>query len=281
MRYVHCMKNTKSNRPVWKVLRIFVASYVGLVVFLFVTQRSLIYYPQRYSREAGEEMAARRGLLPWEEDGVFHGWKDIGEGSSAVLIFHGNAGGAVHRDYLRDLFRDSRIGSDLSVYILEYPGYGFRPGRPSEMAFREAAAQAHAALQGRYDGIFLLGESIGGGMATWLAGEKGADGVLLITPFNRLSAVASTHYPWLPARWLLRDRFKNDIHLQNFNGPVAFVVAGRDAIIPSHLARKLYESFEGPKLWRLQETADHNSIYFGPHSKFWEEVLEFVLHHES
>lgn len=274
--YGEGMKKPIAKHPVFKGIRIVVTVYVGLVLFLFLTQQRMIYYPESYSREAGIEMAAAQGLELWEADNVFHGWKDQGDGGSAVLIFHGNAGGAVRRDYLRDLFRNTPASRDVSVYIFEYPGYGFRDGSPGEEAFREAAAKAHAALQNAYDSVYLLGESIGGGVATWLAGEKGADGVLLITPFNRLSAVASAHYPWLPVRWLLRDRYRNDEHLQNFDGPVAFVVAGQDAIIPSRLARKLYESHGGPKLWRLQESADHNTIYFGPGAGFWEEVIEFV-----
>ena len=100
--------------------------------------------------------------------------------------------------------------------------------------------------------------------------------MLLNTPFNRLSVVASHHYPWLPVRLLLLDRFRNDEHLVGFDGPVAFVVAGRDAVVPSRFARKLYESFHGPKLWRLQEQADHNSVFFGERDDFWPEIMAFI-----
>ncbi len=251
--------------------------YAGVAGLLFVMQRGIIFLPAWYSEEEGREMAARRGLEMWEADGVFQGWMDRGNGDGAVLVFHGNAGGAVHRDYLRDLFRHEEATADVSVYVFEYPGYGFREGRPGERTFRGAAVNAHAALSGTYDSILLVGESIGGGTATWLAGEKGADGVLLITPFNRLSAAAAHHYPWLPVRLLLRDRFRNDEHLERYEGPVAFVVAGQDAVIPFRLARVLYEAYHGPKLWRLQENADHNSIYFGSGSGFWKEVVAFLL----
>ena len=271
------MKKSGLLWSVWRVVRVLLLSYAGLIVLLFFTQRGLIYFPDRFSEEEGIEFAARRGLDIWEHEGVFHGWKTVGEGDGAILIFHGNAGAGVHRDYLRNLFRDIPASSAHSVYILEYPGFGFRSGRPSERAFREASLKAYEVLSASYGSILLVGESIGGGTATWLAAEKSVEGLLLITPFNRLSAVAAYHYPWLPARFLLRDRFRNDQHLENFDGPLAIVVAGEDAVIPTPLARKLYESFEGPKLYRLQEGADHNTIYFGPGLSFWEEVLEFVL----
>ncbi|MCH8474478.1 MAG: alpha/beta hydrolase [Opitutales bacterium] len=271
------MKKSGPWWSVWRVVRILLLSYAGLVGLLFFTQRGLIYFPDNYSEEEGIRFADRRGLEMWEHEGVFHGWKSTAEGDSAILIFHGNAGGGIHRDYLRDLFRDLPASEEHSVYILEYPGYGFRPGRPSEQTFREAAVEAYRALHESYSSLLLVGESIGGGVATWLAAEKGAEGVLLITPFNRLSAVAAYHYPWLPARWLLRDHFRNDEHLEDFDGPVAFVVAGEDAVIPTELARKLYESYDGPKLYRLQEGADHNTIYYGPGLSFWEEVLDFVI----
>lgn len=250
--------------------------YIGFTLLLFMLQRRMIFLPTRYPEGPAREQAARVGLDFWEHDGVFHGWKDRSWGDAAVLVFHGNAGGAIHRDYLRDLFRGIDITAGHSVYILEYPGYGFREGKPSESSFREAALKAHDALRDQYTSILLVGESIGGGTATWLAAEREADGLLLITPFNRLSAAAAHHYPWLPVRWLLKDRFHNDEHLERFDGPVAFVVAGQDAVIPSRLARELYEGFHGPKLWRLQEHADHNSIFYTPGTDFWREVIQFL-----
>lgn len=267
------------TKPVIRVLRMAALVYVGFVGLLFFTQRNLIFLPSRTGEEQGRAFAARQGLQVWEHEGTFHGWKDPGEGDAAILIFHGNAGAAFHRDYFRDLFRGLERTRDHAIYILEYPGYGFRGGRPSEAAFREAAAAAHALLAEQYASILLVGESLGSGMATWVAGEKGADGVLLVTPFRRLADVAAHHHPWVPVRWLLHDRFENDRHLENFPGPVAFVVAGRDGVIPPHLARALYTSFDGPKLWRLQEDADHNSIYYGPGGTFWAEVMSFLLPH--
>jgi len=265
-------------RTIWVVGRILLLSYVGLVAFLYLNQRNMIFMPSRYTAQQGESLAATRGLAAWEEDGTFHGWKDAADGESAVLIFHGNAGAAVHRDYLRDLFRGPGHGvSGISVYIFEYPGFGFRDGKPGEKAFREAAAEAYSALAARYASIYLLGESIGGGTATWLAAEKDPQGLLLITPFNRLAAVASAHYPWIPVRHLLRDQFRNDLHLQKYEGPVAFVVAGRDEVVPSRFARKLYESYEGPKLWELQDQASHNSMMYDPGSELWSGVLDFLF----
>ena len=260
-----------------RVVRMAVLAYVGFAGLLFVLQRSMIFLPAQFPEEMGRSMAVRQGLEAWEVDGVFHGWKDTVGGEGAVIIFHGNAGAAVHRDYLRDLFRGVTVTAAHSIYLVEYPGYGFRSGRPSEKAFREAALKAHDAIRNDYASVLLVGESIGSGPATWLAAEREADGVLLITPFNRLSAAASHHYPWLPVRLLLRDRFLNDTYLQGYSGPVAFVVAGQDAVIPSRLGRKLYEGYDGPKLWRLQEDADHNSVYFEPGSAFWLEVMQFLV----
>jgi pimeloyl-ACP methyl ester carboxylesterase len=259
-----------------RMLRMALLVYLGFAGLLFVLQRNMIFIPTRFSEEQGLALAAARGLERWEDDGVFHGWKDVGTGKGAVMVFHGNAGAAVHRDYIRDLFRNEEATAEFSVYIVEYPGYGFRAGRPGERAFREAALEAHNAISDRYETILLVGESIGSGTATWLAAERDAEGVLLITPFNRLSAAASHHYPWLPVRLLLRDRFRNDEHLEGFSGPVAFVVAGRDMVVPSRLGRKLYEGYDGPKLWRLQENADHNSVFFGP-GNFWAEIMTFLL----
>ena len=272
------MSVMKNQQVILRLFRLASVVYLGFIGILFVLQREIIFLPAGYSEQQGRALAEERGLLFWKQEGVFHGWKDVVEGGeTAALIFHGNAGGAVHRDYFRDLFRNVDGGMNISVYLLEYPGYGFREGRPSEEMFREAALKAYDAIYERYRTLLLVGESIGSGTATRLATEREVDGVLLITPFNRLSAVAAHHYPWLPVRLLLRDHFRNDKHLQEFSGPVAFVVAGRDRVIPFQLALDLYEGYDGPKLWRLQEQADHNSIFFGS-GKFWAEVMRFLLH---
>src|SRR5690606_26402997 len=139
------------------------------------------------------------------------------------------------------------------VHVFEYPGYGAKPGSPGEKRFAVAAREAFEAL-GTEDErpVFLLGESLGSGVACSLAAEfpERVAGLVLVTPFTSLPDVAAHHYSFFPVRWLLRDRYENAEALQGYGGPLAVLLAGRDEIIPAALGRKLHDGYDGPKqLW--------------------------------
>jgi len=60
--------------------------------------------------------------------------------------------------------------------------------------------------------VYLLGESLGTGVAAHLAGTYPTNvaGVLLIAPYNRSPTWRNIHMPIVPVRWLLRDRFPSE-----------------------------------------------------------------------
>lgn len=249
-----------------------------------VFQSRLIYFPTRYSESLAVQAAVRAGLEPWRErNGTLIGWKTIGKGDSKpqarMVVFHGNAGEALGREYLAELFLalDKEIG--WQIYLFEYPGYGCRPGKPGEKAIEEAALKAFDELIGEDSRpVYLFGESIGGGPACYLAGKRSSQvaGVMLSTPFTRLSDVAAIHYPYFPVRWLLRDRYDNVKALKNFPGPVGILVAGQDEVATPQLGRELYESYQGlKKLW-IQEMAGHNTVVYLTADPTWREASLFL-----
>ncbi len=127
--------------------------------------------------------------------------------------------------------------------------------------------------------LYLVGESLGSGVATHLAREFGQQiaGVLLVTPFTSLTDVASKHYGFLPVRTLLSERYDSLDALKAYSGPVAFLMAGSDEIVPAALGRTLYESYDGPKWLREEPGAGHNSLSLGPSEPWWGEVVAFWL----
>lgn len=266
-------------RSAGRVLRVLFLSYFGFCLVLFALQRRMIYLPQVLTAEQNHRLARTLGMRAIENNGQFLGWA-VGpeEADGVILIFHGNAGNAVHRDYFSYLFHNQTATENHALWIMEYPGYGHRGGRPSQASFFRAGEEFLQLARTQFSEVILVGESLGGGVASYLAGSFPEDvtAVLLITPFDRLNSIARYHYPWLPTGLFLLDRFPNDQHLAGFDGPVGIVVAENDAVIPVAASRRLYESFSGPKLFRLQEGADHNTLYFGPDLSFWEEMTAFL-----
>jgi len=70
-------------------------------------------------------------------------------------------------------------------------------------------------------------------VATGVASEKSlaVDGLVLITPWNNLPDLAQSIYWFLPAKWLVKDRFDNAANLRDCNQPVAVLMADADEII--------------------------------------------------
>ncbi len=258
---------------------VLVAVMGGLFV-LTALQRQLIYYPEAAPEESLLRAATGIGLLDWrDDDGRLIGWRTdpVGDVSRRVVVFHGNAGHALYRQYFAAGFL--ALVPDWQVYLFEYPGYGARPGEPSESTIKSAATDAVEALLAQAPGpLYLVGESLGSGVAAYIAGTMPARiaGLLLVTPFTSLADVAAEHYGMLPVRALLSERYNSLEALSRYAGPVAFLIAGRDEIVPAALGRKLYDSYQGPKWLREQAGAGHNTLDFDPAADWWRDVAEFL-----
>ncbi len=267
----------------WKVARSIALAYGLLILTMVGCQRSMIYYPEKESASTLKNRASKQGLEAWtDDDGQLIGWKTpasaTAEDTNAVVIFHGNAGYALHRNYFVTAFQDMKIDRSWQIYLFEYPGYGARDGKPSENAIKNAAVDAVKPLLDTQGAVYLTGESLGAGVACHLAGRfpNAIDGLLLITPFPNLASVGRHHYPYLPVNLLLRDRFNNKRSLEAYNARIAFVVAEQDQVIPPNLGVELHDSYDGPKqMWRLSQSG-HNTISYHHSAQWWTEAVKFL-----
>ncbi|HEU5397554.1 MAG TPA: alpha/beta fold hydrolase, partial [Verrucomicrobiae bacterium] len=125
--------------------------------------------------------------------------------------------------------------------------------------------------------IYVLGESLGSGVACYLAGchPDRIAGLILISPYDRLTSVAHFEYPWLPVGLLMVDRFPSADYLRRYHGNIGVSVDGRDAVIPEKIGLRLYHGYAGPKkLWEFPD-GGHCQIR-GPQSMFWKEAFDFL-----
>ena len=249
---------------------------------MFTTmQRQMIYYPAVAEERGLLDEAARLGLKPWRDgNGGLIGWRPASQGESGrrMVVFHGNAGFALHREYFVEGFR--ALGEGWEVFLFEYPGYGARSGSPSEEAIKGAATRAVELLLRRdASPIYLIGESLGSGVASHLAAAfpEQVAGLLLVTPFSSLVDVAAHHFKWLPARAVLSERYDSMEALSHYRGPVAFLLAGEDEVVPKDLGQRLYDQYQGLKWIRVIPGAGHNSLPVYPGADWWGEVSAFLL----
>lgn len=259
------------------------ARALALLVTLFMfsaCQRQLIYFPSRASEVELLSQAPRIGLEPWRDaKGQLIGWRSPpkGAGRRRVLVFHGNAGYAQHRRYFAAGLQ--RLNEGWDVYLVEYPGYGARPGSPAEGTIKTAAREALDALpEKRPAPVYLIGESLGSGVACHLAAARPDQiaGMLLVTPFTSLGDLAAQHYPPFLTRWLLSERYDCAADLRNYAGPVAFLLAGQDEIVPARLGQRLHDGYRGPKWLRIDSHARHNTVDYAPAAPWWGELSGFL-----
>ncbi len=150
----------------------------------------------------------------------------------------------------------------FSVLLFDYRGYGENPGLPTEdgLAADARAAQAWLARQPGVDPdrIVYFGESLGAAVAVGLAVERPPAALVLRSPFTSLPDVGALHYPWLPVRRLLVDRYPSIERITSVRAPVLVIAGDSDDIVPASLSERLYEAAAEPKQWLLVPGAGHN-----------------------
>lgn len=175
-----------------------------------------------------------------------------------VLGFGGNGwNGQDVATYLHEVY------PDVDVVAFHYRGYRPSTGKPSADALLADAPLVYRAAVDRVrpDRTAIVGFSIGSGVAANLASQKGVDGVILVTPFDSLKAVASDHYPWLPVGALFRHEIDAVSALDGSKVPVAIIAAGADEIIPAARTAALRPRVPHLVFDRTIEGATHNDIY--------------------
>jgi pimeloyl-ACP methyl ester carboxylesterase len=255
-----------------------------LVLILFILplsgcdlQNDMLYYPS--SNVPGQNELAARHIQFWPHgpDGYrgFVSTVRISDAKGTIIVFHGNAGTAADRDYyVNDL---PALG--YRVILAEYPGYGARKGKLGEASFvNDAKETVRIAVEQYGKPIYLLGESLGCAVAASLVKETSdqINGVILITPWNTLLAVAKEKFPWLPVSLFLTDKYDSNQNLKAFQGRIAVVGAERDDIIPIHHAQALYESLSGQKkMWTIRGAGHNDWLDLVDRSK-WKEITDFA-----
>lgn len=236
------------------VLSVACLLYAGVCTLVFFSQRSLIYFPQQRSNHAGMVMA-----LPSDAGPVLVSTRTA-TGPEAVIYFGGNA-----EDVSLDLPLFAQTFPDDAIYLLHYPGYGGSAGHPSEKSIMTAAFSLFDAVHSQHRNVIVIGRSLGTGVAVHVAGERPVARLVLVTPFDSLADVAAAHYPLLPCRWLLLDKYDSWKYAPRVTAPTKIIAAGEDEVIPRKSTERLGTRFkEGLVSYVVVDGAGHNTISENP-----------------
>ena len=150
---------------------------------------------------------------------------------------------------------------------MSYRGYSGSSGRPSERANVADAILVYDTLIGwgiEPEDLIVYGESIGSGIAVQVAAARPVGGVILDAPYTSIVDVAELHYPYLPGRLMMRDRYETLRHLKKVEAPVLVVHGELDGIIPVAMGRKVAASARGPsEIVTFPEAGHSDHVLYG------------------
>jgi fermentation-respiration switch protein FrsA (DUF1100 family) len=240
------------------VLATFATVVVLVLALVWLVQRRLIYFPDPSTPRLPAD--AREAVFMTSDGLRLSAWLVPPTGPDrrvAVLVMHGNAG---HRGDRIGLAR-AWAAAGLTVLLLDYRGYGGNPGSPSEAGLARDARAGLAYLNGiglPQDATVYFGESLGAAVATELATECPPKGLVLRSPFTELADVAAHHYPALPVRWLLRDRFRVVDHITRVTTPTIVIYGSADTTVPPAQSRLVADHAALATRVVVVDRADHN-----------------------
>jgi pimeloyl-ACP methyl ester carboxylesterase len=175
-----------------------------------------------------------------------------------ILGFGGNAwNGQDVAEYLHELFPDDE------VVAFHYRGYSPSTGSPSaEALIGDAPLVYDAAVKlVRPKRVVAVGFSIGTGVASQLSAVRALDGLILVTPFDSLKAVAQSMMPWLPIGPFFSHEIDAAGPLQSGDLKVAIIAAERDEIVPTERTNALRRAVRNLVFDQTIARSGHNDLY--------------------
>ena len=259
------------------VLLVLLVSMAGIV---WTQQRRLIYFP--FGAVPSPGTIGVDGITPVSfptADGLtLSGWfvTRTETPDFTAIVFNGNAGNRAFRAPLADAL----ARANLAVLLFDYRGFGGNPGSPSESGLTLDARAAREYVLGRAgvdrDRLVYFGESLGTAVATGLAVDHPPAALILRSPFTSLTDIGRQHYPMLPVRWLLRDRYDTIERIARIRVPLLLIAGDRDRIVPIAQTRRLYDAAGAPKSLLIIDGADHNDESLVDGREMIDGVLRFL-----
>jgi pimeloyl-ACP methyl ester carboxylesterase len=268
--------HTTQSRPwhvAWRIVRPLAILYLVVVLVVMFLETWLVYPIPPLARGDWHPAGLNFEDVHFaSEDGTkLHGWFVERPGATrAILYCHGNGENVGMNAEVVSQLSDAL---DASIFIFDYRGYGHSEGSPTEagcIADGLAAERWLAERIGREPSdVVVMGRSLGGSIATAVAAKQGAQALVLINAFSRITDVAAKHYPWLPVRLVMSNRYDSVARIRDYRGPVFQSHGSEDWIVPIRFGRELFAAAPTTQK-RFVELSDYGHNDLEPKSYFRE-----------
>ena len=234
-------------------------------------ERRVLYYPNKKSY--GSRPSGVETLELLTADGLtLKAWHLPNESATTILVyFHGNGGN------LTSLVSQFHAFKKLEVEVLaiDYRGFGDSQGDPSEEGlYLDALAAFDKAKElSPNKKVVLYGRSLGGGVASYVATQRPADGLILESTFTSAKEVARFSHGERGAEAI--DAFDSLSRLADYQGPTLIFHGTQDKTIPSRMSQQLHKAIPNSKLW-LVEGATHNDLRKIAKDEYFTRLRQFL-----
>ena len=226
-----------------------IIAYLVLLIFIYFNQRNLLYLPSENNYQNDKIQFSYEEIFIKVDDKItLKSWlinKDFREFKTLVL-FHGNAGDLSNRIYkLNELNK-----LDINILLISWRGFSGNKGSPTEKNLYEDAEAAIKWLNEKKvenNQIILYGESLGSGVAVEIGKKNNFNGIILESPFTSVENSAKIYYPYLPVKFLLKDRYDSINKIDKIRTPILIMHGKKDDIVPFSMGKELFEKANNPK----------------------------------
>ena len=227
------------------------AIYAAACLALFLFQRTFIYFPP-----ATAALQAPKTSTMTVPGALVNISERPHPGKQALIYLGGNG-----EDVSMSLPLLAQTFPEHALYLLHYRGYTGSSGTPTEQVLVADALQLFDRVAAEHPEVVLIGRSLGTGIAVQLASLRPVRKLVLVTPYDSLAGLAARQFPYLPVRWLLRDRYESVRYAPRITAPTLMLTAGHDEIIPASSSARLLARFApGVATIKVFAGAGHNSI---------------------
>jgi fermentation-respiration switch protein FrsA (DUF1100 family) len=234
-------------------------TYLAVLILMTVFQRSFIYHPSIFENYDQSKLNQINAIVVNDQNLEWLFLPAYQSTNRILVYFHGNGWHALGRANKADRWRQN----GYNVVLAEYPGYGTNAGSPSEQSFYDSARVTINKTLSDFPNteLYFYGESIGSGVAVQMATEYDERAVIIEGGFSSLTDVAWNRYPFLPVPLLLEDKFYNISKINDIGSKIAFIHGVKDKTVPYRFSKKIYDQFDGDKLFITLDEASHNNKY--------------------
>jgi fermentation-respiration switch protein FrsA (DUF1100 family) len=252
-----------------------IIAYIVVIIFVYFYQRNLLYHPSENNYQNDTIQFNHQEIFIKVNDEIkLKSWiinKDL-KNFKTLVFFHGNAGDLSNRIYkLNELDK-----LNINILLISWRGFSGNEGYPTEKNLYEDAEAAIKWLNKKKvsnSQIILYGESLGTGVAVEIASKNNFNSIILESPFTSIENSAKIYYPYLPVKFLLKDRYDSISKIKKINSPILIMHGRKDDIVPFFMGKKLFEKANSPKDSYFTDIDDHMMEF---NSQLLNKIKDFI-----